>query len=76
LTSEAMTACLGWQYGAVLGVYMHGLLENPAVLAALTGSPGRAHDVAFDRIADVVDRSFTPGLLDSLLQAACVSPVP
>jgi adenosylcobyric acid synthase len=59
-------AALGWQFGAILGVYCHGLLENPAVLAALTGAVSEARDAAFDRVADIVERSFTPGFLDSL----------
>jgi adenosylcobyric acid synthase len=58
---------LGWQQGVVLGVYCHGLLENPAVLSALTGSRDISYDAAFDKIADVVERSFTPGILNSLV---------
>ncbi|MDB6083058.1 MAG: cobyric acid synthase CobQ [Gammaproteobacteria bacterium] len=65
-TAGATATCLGWQYGTVLGVYLHGLLENPAVLAALTGSPGRSHESEFDGVADVVEHAFTPGFLDSL----------
>ena len=60
-------AVLGWQLGAVLGVYCHGLLENPAVLAALTGRAAVPREAAFDRVADIVERSFTPGILDSLI---------
>jgi adenosylcobyric acid synthase len=61
---------LGWQHGSILGVYCHGLLENPAVLAALTGSVGAAPGAAFDTVADVVERSFTPGFLSSLVAEA------
>jgi adenosylcobyric acid synthase len=67
LTGEGAGDGLGWQYGVVLGVYLHGLLENPAVLAALTGAVGRSYDSAFEKVADVVEHSFTPGFLDSLL---------
>lgn len=73
LVSTADGAALGWQFGQILGVYCHGLLENPAVLAALTGAVTRTGvathrpESAFDIVADVVERSFTPGFLDSLV---------
>jgi len=67
LVSTADGAALGWQFGAILGVYCHGLLENPAVLAALTGAASGAPEAAFDKVADVVERSFMPGCLESLV---------
>lgn len=67
LVGIADGAVLGWQFGAILGVYCHGVLENPAVLAALTGAVSNAPEVAFDKVADVVERSFAPGFLDSLV---------
>ena len=67
LVSTPDGAALGWQFGAILGVYCHGLLENPAVLAALTGAVSEAPEAAFDKVADLVERSFTPGFLDSLV---------
>jgi adenosylcobyric acid synthase len=67
LVSTADGAALGWQFGAILGVYCHGLLENPALIAALTGVVIKAPESAFDKVADVVERSFTPGYLDSLV---------
>ena len=67
LVSTADGAALGWQFGAILGVYCHGLLENPAVIAALTGVMIQAPESAFDKVADVVERSFMPGFLDSLV---------
>jgi hypothetical protein len=42
-------------------------LENPAVIAALTGVMIQAPESAFDKVADVVERSFMPGFLDSLV---------
>ena len=67
LVSTADGAALGWQFGEILGVYCHGLLENPEVLAALTGAVSHRSAEAFDTVADVVERSFTPGFLDSLV---------
>jgi adenosylcobyric acid synthase len=58
---------LGWQLGPILGVYCHGLLENPAVLTALTGGVSSSLEAAFDKVADVVEQSFTRGFLDSLV---------
>jgi adenosylcobyric acid synthase len=58
---------LGWQRGNLLGLYLHGLFENPAVVQALFGVTPASHDAAFDRLADHVDRHFTPGALMALL---------
>lgn len=59
---------IGWQCGSVLGVYLHGLLENPTVLTALLGCSPRAVEPDFDRLADVIDQRFAPGVLDSLIR--------
>ncbi len=59
---------LGWQQGAVLALYLHGLFENPAVVQALFGRRPPALDAVFDRLADTVDAAFAPGALMSLLQ--------
>ena len=46
----------GYAVGNVLGVYTHGLVENPAVLTALTGRPPRRSLAGvFDGLADLVD---------------------
>jgi len=58
---------LGWQQGPVLGLYLHGLMENPALLQAWLGLASRPLDAVFDRLADEVDRAFEPGVLSSLL---------
>ena len=60
---------LGWQNAAgnVLGLYLHGLFEQPAVLEALFGARARALDDVFDGLADLVDRHFAPGCLESLV---------
>ena len=67
LVSTADGAALGWQFGEILSVYCHGLLENPAVIAALTGVVLKAPKSAFDKVADVVECSFVPGFLDALV---------
>jgi adenosylcobyric acid synthase len=52
----ALSGGLGFVAGAVLGVYLHGLLEDPAVVEALTGvRPEHSLEAAFDQLADAVD---------------------
>lgn len=47
---------LGFVEGNVLGVYLHGLVENPTVLAALTGrAPARTLEQVFAALADLAD---------------------
>ncbi|MFN4120617.1 cobyric acid synthase [Acidovorax sp.] len=64
---------IGWQSpaGNVLGVYLHGLLEDPSVLQALFGRAGAAPvptlDSVFDGLAHMADASFAPGALRSLI---------
>ncbi len=58
---------IGWQAGRVLGVYAHGLFEQPAVLQALFGQSGRSLEAVFDGLADYVDLHFQPGWLASLI---------
>jgi adenosylcobyric acid synthase len=54
---EAAPDGLAYVAGPVLATYVHGLLEEPAFVAALTGArPERALDQAFDELADAVDR--------------------
>ena len=58
---------LGWQQGAVLGVCLHGLFEQPALVAALAGAaPAAGHESAFDRIADAFEAACDPALLEAL----------
>jgi adenosylcobyric acid synthase len=47
---------LGFVAGPVLGVYLHGLFEQPAFVRALLGAaPGRSLDEELDRLADAVE---------------------
>jgi len=60
---------LGWQNaeGNVLGVYLHGLFEDPAVLHALFGAQAPTLDTVFDGLADFIDTHFPPGALPGLI---------
>ena len=71
----AMPGELAWQNpaGNVLGIYLHGMLEDPRVLQALFGErfhgPVPTLDTVFDGLADFIARNFAPGVLDGLLQS-------
>ncbi len=64
---------LGWQSealrgaGNVLGVYLHGLFEDPAVLQALFGASVPTLDSVFDGLADYIEQHFEAGILQSLI---------
>jgi adenosylcobyric acid synthase len=60
---------IGWQHGSVLGLYVHGLFENPAVLQALFGARGRSLDQVFEGLADYVLEHFSHADLRDLLTA-------
>jgi adenosylcobyric acid synthase len=65
---------LAWQNSAgnVLGVYLHGLFEDPAALQALFGvrfsKPVPSLDSVFDGLADFIETNFEPGALQALLK--------
>ena len=60
---------IAWQNpaGNVLGVYLHGLFEDAAVLHALFGAQAPTLETVFDGLADGVARHFDPGVLDALI---------
>ena len=66
-----MPEALAWQNSAgnVLGVYLHGLFEDPAVLQALFGATVPTLDAVFDGLADYVGTHFEAGFLQSLIKA-------
>jgi adenosylcobyric acid synthase len=67
---------IAWQNpaGNVLGVYLHGLFEDPAVLQAVFGRAGAAPvptlDAVFEGLARMAEASFAPGTLSALIVPA------
>ncbi len=59
---------IGWQQGSVLGLYAHGLFEQPAVLRALFGATAPSLEHTFDRLADLIERHLEPTLLRRVLE--------
>jgi len=51
----------------VLGLYLHGLFEDPRVLQALFGAAVPTLDSVFDGLADYIAGHFAPGVLQSLI---------
>jgi adenosylcobyric acid synthase len=70
LAHEALPDGLGWQNAAgnVLGVYLHGLFEDPQVLHALFGSAAPTLNTVFEGLADYIETHFEPGVLEQLIQ--------
>ena len=62
---------LAWQNaeGNLLGVYLHGLFEDPALLQALFGAKVPTLGQVFDGLADFVEKHFEPGVLQALVEA-------
>jgi adenosylcobyric acid synthase len=61
---------LAWQNreGNVLGLYLHGMFEDSAVLHALFGAAATTLDSVFDGLADYIDLHFAPGVLKGLIE--------
>jgi len=63
---------LGWQNAAgnVLGIYLHGLFEDPSALQALfahhLSGPVPTLNTVFERLADFIEEHFEPGVLQDL----------
>lgn len=66
---QVMPDELAWQSkdGQVLGVYLHGLFEDPAVMRALFGITVPTLDSVFDGLADYTAQHFEAGVLQSLI---------
>ncbi|WP_456477187.1 cobyric acid synthase [Oceanithermus sp.] len=54
-TREVMAGGLAFARGNVLGVYLHGLFEDPAVQRALFGRAAAGLEREFDRLADALE---------------------
>jgi len=73
VAQPAMPGGLAWQSpaGNVLGLYLHGLFEDPAALQALFDPQGERPvptlDAVFDGLADYIEQHFEPGVLAQLL---------
>ena len=69
VAAAVLPDALGWQNAAgnVLGVYVHGLFEDPDVLQALFGASVPTLDTVFDGLADYIEQHFEPGVLQSLI---------
>jgi adenosylcobyric acid synthase len=61
---------LAWQnqQGNVLGVYLHGMFEDPAVVHALFGAVAPTLDDVFDGLADFIDSHFVPSVIPDLIK--------
>ncbi len=64
-----MPGGLGWQNeaGNVMGLYLHGMFEDPAVLQALFGAAAPTLDSVFDGLADYIDAHFSKGVIPDLI---------
>ncbi len=69
--AEALPGGLGYVSGPVLGVYLHGLFEQPELVEALLGvpPPGSLEDV-FDGLADAVETHLD---VDALVREAAIA---
>jgi adenosylcobyric acid synthase len=67
-----MPASLAWQNarGNVLGIYLHGMFEDPAVMQALFGATVPTLESVFDGLADFIDQHFEPGVLAGLIDGS------
>ena len=64
VVAEALPWGRGFVAGAVLGISIHGVLEEPDVVAALIGrAPGRTLEAVFDDLADLVEARLDISLL-------------
>jgi adenosylcobyric acid synthase len=57
----------GWQSGAVLALYPHGLFENTQIIQSLFGRDAPTLETTLEGLADFVEAHLTAGTLRSLL---------
>ena len=68
--AREVLAGLGWQNAAgnVLGVYLHGLFEDPRALQALFGATTPTLETVFEGLAHYIEQHFEPGALAALIR--------
>ncbi|RMH56929.1 MAG: cobyric acid synthase [Deinococcus-Thermus bacterium] len=64
---HGQSGALYLQQGSVLGLYLHGLFENPEALKRLLGGSAWSLEPTFEALAELVAARFTPGFLEGLL---------
>ena len=75
IAHAVMPDAMGWRNGSgnVMGLYLHGLFEDPAALQALFGAglsaPVPTMDSVFEGLADFIETHFEPGFLSALVAA-------
>jgi adenosylcobyric acid synthase len=62
-----LAAGAGWQRGALLAIYPHGLFESARVIRALFGAESPTLEDSLDGLADFIDTRFSLGVLASLV---------
>ena len=65
---DAEGSPIGWQRGRVLGLYLHGLFEDPSAMQALFGADAPSLPRVMDGLADFLDQHMSPGALARLLE--------
>jgi adenosylcobyric acid synthase len=69
---EALSNGLGFAAGAVLGIYLHGLFEQPELVRALLGAaPSRSLEQTFEHLADLAEEHLD---VDALIDTAVLAP--
>jgi len=69
ISAEIITN-LAWQNsrGNVLGIYMHGLFEDPVVIKSLFGKEAKTLEVVFNNLADLIGQHIPKETLLSLIK--------
>ena len=65
-TREAMPGGLAFARGNVLGVYLHGVFEDPAVQRALFGRAAAGLEAEFERLADALEEHLDMKRIEAL----------
>ena len=70
LISAEIIPDLAWQNarGNVLGIYMHGLFEDPVVIKSLFGKEAKTLEVVFNNLADLIGQHIPKEILLSLIK--------